>query len=71
MLIYVYSNKSLEVILFLCPFSRIIEVGFPLGPVTCLATGYGFMVLFHWQALINKTLFILEGVQVSQLVIDQ
>lgn len=33
------GSKSLGVILLLCPFNRIMVVGFPLGPIAHLATG--------------------------------
>lgn len=39
-LTYGYRNKSLEVVLTLCPFSRIILLGFILRPMTYLATSF-------------------------------
>lgn len=36
----VYSSKSLRVVLLLCPFSLIIVIGFPLGPLSHLAMGF-------------------------------
>lgn len=39
-LIYGYDNISLRVDLILCPFGRVIVVGFPLAPMTCLDIGY-------------------------------
>lgn len=39
MSIYGCNDKSLEVSLILCPFSKIIIAGSSLGPMTCPATG--------------------------------
>lgn len=40
-LVYGYNDESLGMSLILCPFIRIIVVGFPLWPVICLTTHSG------------------------------
>lgn len=59
MLIYGYKDKSLELSLILCPFSRIIIVISSLEPMTCMSIGswsnngtiYGFKLKYNQKMI--------------------
>lgn len=63
-LAYGYRNMSLGVILLLCPFNRIIVVGFPIGPMTCL-------FISSWTTSVSGMGFILwSGIKCNQKALD-